>query len=224
MDSVGARITRFKADLPTEVRLVAISKYHPVSCIREAYAAGQRIFGESRVQELVEKESTLHGTDIEWHFIGHLQTNKVKQIAPFVSLIHAVDSLRLLEEIDRQGARCGRTLRCLLQLHVAKEESKFGLTTDEARELLAQGRWKEFRNVQLCGIMCMASNTTDTARIRTDFREARRFFEEAKRDYFPTDENFRERSYGMSGDWSIALDEGSTMVRIGSAIFGPREY
>ncbi|MCF0159821.1 MAG: YggS family pyridoxal phosphate-dependent enzyme, partial [Bacteroidaceae bacterium] len=160
MSSIKDRIKEINGGLPDGARLVAISKYHPASCVAEAYEAGQRIFGESHVQELMEKQAILP-TDIEWHFIGHLQTNKVKYIAPFVSLIHAVDTLKLLREIDRQGERCKRVIPCLLQLHVAQEETKFGFTFEECQSLLADGEWKRMKHISLRGLMCMASNTDD---------------------------------------------------------------
>lgn len=209
--------------LPEKVTLVAVSKFHPAEAIREAYDAGQRIFGESRAQELVGKHDTLP-TDIEWHFIGHLQPNKVKYIAPFVSLIHAVDTFRLLQEIDKQGRRCDRVIPCLLQLHVAAEETKFGFTPQECRAMLEEGTWREMDHVEIAGIMCMASNTDDEARIRADFHEANQFYREAKSTWFADRPTFALRSWGMSGDWHIAVEEGSNMVRIGSAIFGERTY
>lgn len=224
MCSIRENLKRIKADLPSDgVRLVAVSKFHPVTAIRSCYDAGQRIFGESRVQELCEKQPLLPD-DVEWHFIGHLQTNKVKFIVPFVSLIHSVDSWRLLQEINRHAARVNRQVRCLLQLHVAAEETKFGFTPDECRQMLAEGAWRALQHVRLSGIMCMATNTPDRERIRADFRQARLFHEEIKAKYFPDDAAFCEKSYGMSDDWQIALEEGSTLVRIGTAVFGVREY
>lgn len=219
---IAEEIHRITDALPTGVRLVAVSKFHPSDAIREAYAAGQCIFGESHAQELQHKHEELSDlTDLEWHFIGHLQTNKVKYIAPYVSLIHAVDSERLLAEIDRQGAKAGRTLRCLLQLHVAAEETKFGFTPEEALAFLEGGSWQSMTHVQLVGAMAMASHTDDEVRIRSDFRRARQFFEQAKRDYCPS---FSELSMGMTDDWHIAVDEGATLIRIGTQIFGERQY
>lgn len=222
MNGIAERLHAVGAELPAGVRLVAVSKYHPAEAVAQAYAAGQRLFGESRAQELVAKREVLP-PDIEWHFIGHLQPNKVKYIAPFVSLIHAVDSLRLLREIDRQGARFGRVVPCLLQLHVAQEETKFGFTPDECLHMLADGAWRSLRHVRLRGVMCMASNTDDEARVRRDFRQAAAFFEEARRRFFADDAGFCERSWGMSGDYRIAIEEGSTMVRLGSCLFGSRD-
>ena len=205
----------------TGVTLVAVSKYHPVEALREAYDAGQRIFGESHVQELCMKHATLPA-DIEWHFIGHLQTNKVKHMAEFVSMIHAVDSLKLLKEIDRQASKSGRVIRCLLQIHIAQEETKFGFTPDELRQMLSQGEWKRLSHVSICGLMCMASNTDDTQQIHREFREVKALFEDIKAQHFSDAEEFSQLSMGMTGDYKIAISEGSTMVRIGSMIFGER--
>ena len=218
---ISDEIQRITAQLPAGVRLVAVSKFHPSEAIREAYAAGQRVFGESHAQELQLKHEELSDLQgLEWHFIGHLQTNKVKYIAPYVTLIHAVDSPRLLAEIDKQAQKCGRTISCLLQLHVAAEETKFGFTPDEARAFLDGGSWQALEHVRLSGVMAMATNTDDTTRIRDDFRRARRFFEEARQQY----PSFTELSMGMSDDWHIAIDEGSTLIRIGTQIFGQRQY
>ncbi|MBP5770260.1 MAG: YggS family pyridoxal phosphate-dependent enzyme [Bacteroidaceae bacterium] len=222
---IAEEIHRITQALPAGVRLVAVSKYHPAEAIREAYAAGQRVFGESHAQELQAKHTGLSDLEgLEWHFIGHLQTNKVKYIAPYVHLVHAVDSHRLLAEIDKQAKKVGRVIPCLLQLHVAEEETKFGFTPDEARDYLEAGAWRQLSGVRIAGVMCMATNTDDTARIRSDFRRARCFFEEARRDFFPADDHFRELSMGMTDDWHIAIDEGSTLIRIGTQIFGQRQY
>ena len=218
---IAEEIHRITEALPASVRLVAVSKYHPSEAIREAYAAGQRLFGESHAQELQRKHLELADIEPEWHFIGHLQTNKVKYLAPYASLIHSVDSHRLLVEINRQALKVDRIIPCLLQLHVAQEKTKFGFTPDEARAYLEGGLWRELKGVSLVGAMAMASNTDDTARIRRDFHEARQFFEEARRDFLPT---FTELSMGMSDDWRIAVDEGSTLIRIGTQIFGQRQY
>lgn len=209
--------------LPQGVRLVAISKYHPNEYIEAAYEEGQRIFGESHEQELRQKHETLP-KDIEWHFIGHLQTNKVKYIAPYVSMIEAVDSLKLLKEINRQAERCGRVIRVLLELHIAEEATKYGLSLDDCRELLEAGEWREMNHVRICGLMMMASFTDNHQQIRQEMQTARDFFDEVKLKYFDDDEAFRERSWGMSDDYLIALETGSTMVRIGTTIFGPRVY
>ena len=209
--------------LPEGVRLVAISKYHPNEYIEAAYAEGQRVFGESHEQELRQKHQSLP-SDIEWHFIGHLQTNKVKYIAPYVSMIQAVDSLRLLREINRQAERCGRVIRVLLELHIAEESTKYGLTLDACRQLLADGEWRQMSHVRICGLMMMASFTDDTLQVRREMQTARDFFDEVKATYFADDDAFCERSWGMSDDYQIALETGSTMVRIGTTIFGPRVY
>ena len=220
---IGEEIKRITAELPDGVRLVAVSKFHPEETVMEAYGAGQRIFGESHVQELQRKHETLP-SDIEWHFIGHLQTNKVKYIAPYVALIHAVDTPKLLAEIDKQGVKCGRRIPCLLQLHVAQEETKFGFTPEEAEELLREGAWREMQGVEIRGVMCMASLTDDEEQIAQEFDRARQFFQMARERYFADQPSFAECSWGMSDDYPIALQHGSTMVRIGSLIFGPREY
>ena len=209
--------------LPVGVRLVAISKYHPNEYIEAAYAEGQRIFGESHEQELRQKHETLP-KDIRWHFIGHLQTNKVKYIAPYVTMIEAVDSLKLLREIDKQAARCERTIDVLLELHIAEEETKYGLTPEALRELLKGGEWRTLQHVRICGLMMMASYVDDMEQIRSEFRLARSLFDEVKADYFSDADYFCERSWGMSHDYPIACQEGSTMVRIGTTIFGPRVY
>ena len=205
------------------VKLVAVSKYHPVEMLQEAYDAGQRIFGESHVQELDMKQKVLP-KDIEWHFIGHLQTNKVKYIAPYVTLIHAVDSMKLLKEIDKQATRAERVIDCLLQVHVAKEETKFGFLPEELREMLDEGEWKELKHVRIRGLMCMATNTDDEVQIHGEFREVKELFEAVKMRHFSTNEAFSELSMGMSDDYRIAIEEGSTMIRVGSRIFGARNY
>lgn len=209
--------------LPEGVKLVAVSKFHPNEYIEEAYSEGQRIFGESHEQELSKKQKTLP-EDIQWHFIGHLQTNKVKYIAPYISMIEAVDSLKLLKEINKQGAKCGRVIDVLLELHVAKEVTKYGLSLDDCRRLLAEGEWKEMSNVRICGLMTMASFVDDENQIREEFTLANNFFNEMKLLYFNDCDYFKERSWGMSDDYHIAVQCGSTMVRVGTTIFGPRVY
>ena len=209
--------------LPQGVRLVAISKYHPNEYIEAAYEEGQRVFGESHEQELRQKHLSLP-QDIEWHFIGHLQTNKVKYIAPYVTMIEAVDSLKLLREINKQAEKCGRRIKVLLELHIAEEATKYGLTLDACRELLAAGEWREMQHVQICGLMMMASFVNDEAQIRQEMLTARDFFDEVKAQYFADDDAFCERSWGMSDDYPIALQTGSTMIRVGTKIFGPRVY
>lgn len=210
-------------NLPEGVRLVAISKFHPNEYIEAAYKAGQRIFGESHEQELAKKAESLP-KDIEWHFIGHLQTNKVKYIAPYISMIEAVDTVKLMKEINKQAAKNGRTIDILLELHIAEEESKYGFTIEACREMLKAGEWRSLTNVRICGLMMMASNVPDEAQIRKEMTEAWDFFNEVKRDYFADAPYFKERSWGMSHDYKIAVECHSTMVRVGTAIFGPRVY
>ena len=209
--------------LPDGVRLVAVSKFHPAEYIEEAYREGQRIFGESHEQELSRKVKEL-SEDIQWHFIGHLQTNKVKYIAPYISMIEAVDSLKLLKEIQKQAEKNGRVIDVLLELHIAEEETKYGLTPDACRQLLDNGEWEQMKNVRICGLMMMASNVDDENQIRNEFTTAKLFFDEVKQKYFADAEYFCERSWGMSDDYPIAIECGSTMVRVGTRIFGPRVY
>ena len=205
------------------MKLVAISKFHPNEYIEAAYQEGQRLFGESQVQELSHKVDTLP-KDIEWHFIGHLQTNKVKYIAPYISMIEAVDSLKLLKEIDKQAAKHNRIINVLLELHIAEEESKYGFSPDACRELLANGEWKELKNVHISGLMMMASNVDDREQIKREMTLAADLFDELKEKYFADDSAFKERSWGMSHDYDIAVECRSTMVRVGTTIFGPRVY
>ena len=220
---VKGNLRKVLGNLPDGVRLVAISKYHPNEYIQAAYDEGQRIFGESHEQELRQKHTSLP-QNIQWHFIGHLQTNKVKYIAPYVTMIEAVDSLKLLREIDKQAERCGRTIDVLLELHIAEEETKYGLTPDACRQLLADGEWRKLQHVRICGLMMMASFVDDEAQIRSEFRQGHELFDELKARYFADAPYFRERSWGMSHDYPIAVEEGSTMVRVGTTIFGPRVY
>ena len=220
---VKGNLRKVLGNLPDGVRLVAISKYHPNEYIQVAYDEGQRIFGESHEQELRQKHTSLP-QDIQWHFIGHLQTNKVKYIAPYVTMIEAVDSLKLLREIDKQAERCGLTIDVLLELHIAEEETKYGLTPDACRQLLADGEWRQLQHVRICGLMMMASFVDDEAQIRSEFRQGHELFDELKARYFADAPYFRERSWGMSHDYPIAVEEGSTMVRVGTTIFGPRVY
>lgn len=215
---IKERILEIKRELPAGVRLLAVSKFHPVEHLQEAYDAGQRIFGESRVQELQQKYEELP-KDIEWHFIGHLQTNKVKYIAPFVSLIHSLDSLELLKEIDKQAKKCGRVVEALLEIHVAQEETKYGFSFDSARELLESGLLNDYPNVSVVGIMGMASFTDDLQQVRREFAGLGAFYRAMRSSVAP---QFRELSMGMSGDYTIAIEEGSTIVRLGTTIFGER--
>jgi pyridoxal phosphate enzyme (YggS family) len=202
---------------------VAISKYHPQEYIEAAYAEGQRVFGESHEQELRQKHEALP-SDIEWHFIGHLQTNKVKYIVPYVSMIESVDSMKLMKEINRQAEKCGRTVNILLELHIAEESTKYGLTPEACRQLLEDGEWREMQHVRICGLMMMASFVDDREQIRREMQTAANLFDELKAKYFANDDAFCERSWGMSDDYQIAVETGSTMVRIGTSIFGPRVY
>ena len=220
---VAGNLKKVLADLPEGVRLVAISKFHPKEYIEAAYNVGQRVFGESHEQEIKEKVEQLP-KDIEWHFIGHLQTNKVKYIAPYISMIEAVDSMKLMKEINKQAAKHNRVIDILLELHIAEEESKYGFTLDACREMLQAGEWRGLRNVRICGVMMMASNVPDEAQIRKEMTRAWDFFNELKRDYFADAPWFKERSWGMSHDYKIAVECHSTMVRVGTAIFGPRVY
>ena len=221
--SVASEIIRFTDELPANVRLVAVSKFHPVEKLMEAYSAGQRIFGESRVQELVQKAQEMPA-DVQWHFIGHLQTNKVRALLPHVSLIHSVDSERLLDCIDKEAERIGRTVDVLLQIHVAQEEAKFGFTLQEITQLANSGKLTAMSHVRVVGVMAMATNTDDDAEIRREFSEAHHVFYTLKDGCFFGDEHFCELSMGMSDDYRLAIAEGSTMVRIGTTIFGAREY
>lgn len=216
-------LNEVRATVKQGVELVAVSKFHPAALIKEAYDQGQRIFGESRVQELQAKHEALPA-DIQWHFIGHLQPNKVKYIAPYISLIHAVDSYKLLAEINKQAAKHDRMIPCLLELHIAQEESKYGFTPEACTALLEDGAWRALKNVQIAGLMCMASNTPDMVQVRSEFHQARVYFDELKQRFFADDPHFCERSWGMSHDYDVAMDEGATLVRVGTAIFGEREY
>lgn len=221
--SIAENITQIKAQLPEGVSLVAVSKYHPVKQLQEAYAAGQRIFGESHAQELVAK-APLMPDDVQWHFIGHLQRNKVRQIMPIVSLIHSVDSIRLLSTIDKEAARIGRTVDVLLQLHVAQEEAKSGFAVEELMQLAENGEFQPFKHVRYRGLMAMATFTTDTALISSEFaRVASTYATLLEKQIFPG-ADFNQLSMGMSDDWHIAVEHGATLVRIGTQIFGPRQY
>lgn len=211
-------LNEVRASLKDGVCLVAVSKYHPVEAVEAAYAEGQRIFGESREQELRLKYDTLP-KDIQWHFIGHLQTNKVKYIAPYITMIEAVDSLKLMKEIEKQAEKCNRVIDILLELHLAQEETKSGMTLDECRAMLKEGEWKNMSHVRICGIMMMASNTDDEEKIKKEFLAANDFYNEIKAQYFANDEAFAVKSYGMSHDYLLAQECGSNHVRVGSRIF-----
>ncbi len=215
--SIQKNITSFKNNIPETVTLVAVSKTKPVSDIMEAYNAGQRIFGENKVQEMESKWQELP-KDIAWHMIGHVQRNKVKYMAPFVSLIEAVDSKRLLKEINKEAKKNDRVIKCLLQIKIAEEDSKFGLSEAEARELLASEAYQKYDNISVVGLMGMATFTDNEAQVRTEFKKLKRVYD----DFSTTHKNFSIVSMGMSGDYPIAIEEGSTMIRVGSAIFGER--
>ena len=221
--SIADNIKRITSELGENTKLVAVSKTKPNEDIMEAYNAGQRLFGENKVQELVEKYETLP-KDIEWHFIGHLQSNKVKYIAPFVSLIHGVDSFKLLKTINKEAKKNDRVIDCLLQFHIAQESTKFGLDEEEADVLLNDEQFKEFENIRIAGVMGMATYTDNFDQVRNEFRSLKNIFDRLKEKYFAGDNSFKEISMGMSGDYKVAIEEGSTLVRIGSSIFGARNY
>jgi PLP dependent protein len=219
--SIAQNLQAIKSKLPAHVKLVAVSKFKPAADIMEAYNAGHTVFGENRVQEMVDKQQQLPA-DIEWHMIGHLQTNKVKYMAGFVHLIHGVDSFKLLQEIDKQAEKAGRVQNCLLQMHIAQEETKFGFSREEVLSMLAGDDFAALQNISVCGLMGMASLTEDSGQVRNEFKSLRLFFDELKAGYFSNQGNFKEMSMGMSGDYKIAIDEGSTIIRVGSSIFGGR--
>lgn len=221
--SIADNLKQVLTELPQGVRLVAVSKFHPNEALEEAYRAGQRVFGESKVQEMTAKYENLP-KDIEWHFIGHLQANKIKYMISFVAMIHGIDSYKLLAEVNKQAAKAGRVVNCLLQLHLAQEETKFGFSLEECREMLAAGEWENFINIRICGLMGMASNTDDVEQIDKEFRLLHTVFEELKGIWFADAADFRELSMGMSHDYHEAIAQGSTLVRVGSKIFGERIY
>ncbi len=216
-------IKLIREEIPQNVKLIAVSKTKPVEDILEVYNSGHKVFGENKPQELRDKE-TVMPKDIEWHFIGHLQTNKVKYIAPFVSLIHGVDSLKVLSEINKQAIRNERVIDCLIQIDIAHEETKFGLFEDQARELLNSDLFRSMKNVRICGLMGIGSITEDLNKTRREFKELKTTFHKLKEEFFLKEDSFSEVSMGMSSDYSLAIEEGSTMVRIGSSIFGERDY
>jgi pyridoxal phosphate enzyme (YggS family) len=211
-------IRKIRAALPAGVTLIAVSKYHPAEAIEAAYEAGQRDFGESKAQDLKIKHELLP-KDIRWHFIGHLQSNKIKYIAPFIHLVHSIDSWRLLEEVDRHGAKNGRRIPCLLQIHIAQEETKFGFTPSECLEMLADGKWRALQNIEIRGLMCMASNTEDEKQIASEFTAVHELFNTIRERHFAGNGSFSIISAGMSDDYPIAIEHGSTHIRVGSSIF-----
>lgn len=209
--------------MPEGITLVAVSKTKPISDLQEAYDAGQRTFGENYPQEMRDKHEVLP-QDIQWHFIGHLQTNKIKYIIPYVTLIHSIDTANLLEAVNKEAKKHERVVDCLLQFHIAQEETKFGLDLDEARQLLESEVFKQMENVSICGVMGMATFTDDKAEVRKEFKHLKAIFDTLKKDYFANQPQFKEISMGMSEDYLIAIEEGATMVRVGSKIFGARVY
>ena len=222
--SIVANLKTLKNELdPLGVMLIAVSKTKPISDLQEAYAAGQRVFGENTVQELVQKHEELP-KDIEWHLIGHLQSNKVKYIAPFIHLIHSVDSLKLLVEINKQAEKNQRVIDCLLQIHIADEDTKFGLDFDEVIELLRSPEYESLKNIRIVGLMGIATNTENNKKISEEFYELRIFFKGLKEAFFRKEDSFKELSMGMSSDYKLAIEQGSTMIRLGSSIFGERNY
>lgn len=220
---IRENLQTLKTSVPEGVCLVAVSKTKPEEDILEAYEAGHRVFGENKARELQSKAHNLPN-DIVWHFIGHLQTNKVKYIAPGVDLIHSIDSLKILMEIDRQAKQNKRKIQCLLQFHIAEEETKFGLSMEEAKEILDSVEFQKMENVIISGVMGMATYTEDEAQVRKEFRQLKYYFDQLKQIYFTDNKYFKEISMGMSGDYKIAIEEGATIVRIGSLIFGERNY
>lgn len=224
MNQIKTNIDKLTSSLPSGVKLVAVSKTHPASAINEAFKAGQIHFGENKVQEMCNKHEDLKNDEIKWHLIGHLQTNKVKNIASFVEMIHSVDSLRILIEINKQAKKNNRTINCLLQFYIASEETKFGLDYIEAKNILDSDEYKNLKNIKICGVMGMASFTDSSDVIRTEFRNLKDIFNNLKKDYFTDSTDFCELSMGMSSDWELAIEEGSTIIRVGSMIFGQRNY
>jgi pyridoxal phosphate enzyme (YggS family) len=221
--SIAAEIRQIREELPPNVRLVAVSKYHPATAVQEAYDAGQRLFGESIVQEITEKYPHLPA-DIEWHFIGHLQANKVKYLAPFIHTVQSVDSVKILDELDKFAAKNKRKIRVLLQVHIAQEEHKFGFSYTEIEELLQNNSTDKWQNLIFAGLMGLATFTDDENQVHREFADLHAFFVKIKQQYFAENPQFIEVSMGMSDDYLLAIEEGSTMVRIGSKIFGTRNY
>lgn len=220
---IQENLQKILQDIPSHVQLVAVSKTKPIEEIMQAYKAGHFVFGENKAQELAQKQPQLPD-DIQWHFIGHLQRNKVKYIIPFVHLIHGVDSFRLLKEINKQAAKNDRSVDCLLQFHIASEETKFGFSLPEAEEMIHSDDFKTLSNIRICGVMGMATFTDDENVIRKEFKALKSIYEQLKQNQFADSSDFKEISSGMSNDYQIAIEEGSTIIRIGSEIFGARNY
>jgi pyridoxal phosphate enzyme (YggS family) len=218
---IAKNIAEIKKSLPEGLKLVAVSKKKSPEIIMQAYHAGHKIFGENKAQDLVNKYEKLP-KDIKWHFIGHLQTNKAKYLVPFVSMIHSIDSFKILKTVNKEAQKNNRTIPCLLQFHIAQESSKFGLSEEEAHEILDSEEYKTLKNISIVGVMGMATFTDDEMQVRNEFRFLKRIFDKLKKEYFPRKKGFKEISMGMSDDYSIAVEEGSTMVRVGSKIFGAR--
>ncbi len=221
--SIQSNIKEIRNHIPAHVQLVCVSKFQPIEFVKEAYDAGERVFGESKVQEVCNKAEILPN-DIQWHFIGHLQTNKIKYIVPFISLIHGVDTFKLLKEIDKYAAKINRKVNCLLQVHIAEEETKFGFSESELMDMLQGEVWKSLSNVNICGLMGMATFTDDKTKVRREFNTMKNLFDKLKSAFFVNEPDFKEISMGMSDDYLVAIEEGSSMVRIGSSIFGVRNY
>lgn len=220
---IRENLEKIRATVPEGVTLVAVSKTKPVSDVQEAYDAGQRVFGENHALEMRDKHEALP-KDIQWHFIGHLQTNKIKYIIPFVTLIHSIDTANLLEAVNKEARKHDRVVDCLLQFHIAQEETKFGLALDETKQLLESESFKQMKNIRICGVMGMATFTDDEVEIRKEFKHLKTIFDTLKKEYFADQPQFKEISMGMSDDYPIAIEEGATLVRVGSKIFGPRNY
>lgn len=221
--TIAEQIKNITSSLPTTTRLIAVSKTKPAEDIQEAYNAGQRVFGENKALEMRDKHEALP-KDIEWHFIGHLQTNKIKYIIPYVSLIHSIDSLNLLKEVNKEAAKKERRVDCLLQFHIAQEDTKFGLSYDEAVQLLSSEEYRQMENIRIVGVMGMATFTDNSDQVSAEFGSLRTIFDRLKKEYFSSVESFCELSMGMSDDYPLAIEQGSTLIRVGSAIFGKRNY
>jgi len=220
---IAKNIEKIKSTLPEGVKLIAVSKTKPNEAILEAYQTGHRLFAENKAQELIRKQPELPN-DIEWHFIGHLQSNKAKYIAPFVSMIHSIDSFKILKTVNKEARKNDRVIPCLLQFHIAEEESKYGLTEADAREILESDAYKNMQNISVAGVMGMATFTDDMEKVRKEFKKLKSNFNELKKNYFADQSEFKEISMGMSDDYPLAVEEGSTIVRVGSKIFGARNY
>lgn len=223
MSTIKNNIDNFKSSIPEHVKLVAVSKTKPIEDLMEAYEAGHKILGENKAQELKEKQPQMP-SDVEWHFIGHMQTNKVKYIAPFVSLIHSVDRFKVLKEINKQAKKNERVIPCLLQFHIAEEDTKFGFDWEEVKEMLESEAFSLLENIKISGVMAMATFTEDKDQIRREFKQLKDYYDRLRKEYFSGSGDFKEISMGMTNDYQIAIEEGSTMIRVGSAIFGARNY